>query len=299
MSEDNITVENLTSAMTGADSANNSESSNKEESKNAQEPDPSSKTTAPTSSWLDSLPDDLKGNKSLSKFTDQSSLVKSYLELEKNRDRGLLMPSDDASDEEWDKMYKKLGMPEDRKYISSEKRAEFIKDELADEDSLTAYEELFANSGLTKRQSEKALKQIMANTAQARKNYTEGAEQETAANIAKINEKYGKDATEKINILQATMAKHGSKELVSLVKENSYSPALVDILIKLGEADKSDSLVAGEKQERVRSKESAKKEIKGLESDDKFMLKYKDKKHVGHDGAVERMQELYDIAYNE
>lgn len=111
MSEDNITVENLTSAMTGADSANNSESSNKEESKNAQEPDPSSKTTAPTSSWLDSLPDDLKGNKSLSKFTDQSSLVKSYLELEKNRDRGLLMPSDDASDEEWDKMYKKLGSP--------------------------------------------------------------------------------------------------------------------------------------------------------------------------------------------
>jgi hypothetical protein len=160
MSEDNITVENLTSAMTGADSASNSESSSKE-SENAQEPDANSKTTTPTSSWLDSLPDDLKGNKSLAKFTDQNALVKSYLELEKNRDRGLSMPSDDASDEEWDKMYKKLGMPEDRKYISSEKRAEFIKGELADEDSLTAYEELFANSGLTKRQSEKALKHIM------------------------------------------------------------------------------------------------------------------------------------------
>ncbi len=285
---DVVNAENLNSAMNIESSAENADNNKQSQTDAIQ-----------ATSWLDNLPEDLKGNKSLSKFTDMSGLAKSYLELEKNKDKGLMLPNEDASDEEWDKIYQKLGMPEDRKYISSDRRAELIKDNFADDDTLSAYEDLFAKSGLTKRQSNKALEQIITNIKSGNESYSKMQQQEIAGNMAKINEKYGKDATEKMNILKGTMAKYGSEELASLVKESNYKPVLVDLLIKLGELDKSDSLIAGERQERARNKDSAVKEIKALESNNEFMLKYKDKKHINHKDAVAQMRDLYDIAYSE
>jgi hypothetical protein len=283
---DNINAENLSNAMNIKAAAENVDNNRQDQT-----------DTKAISSWLDTLPEDLRANKSLSKFTDMGSLAKSYLELEKNK--GLVLPAEDASDEEWDKVYLRLGMPEDRKYISAEKRAELIKDNFADEDTLSAYEDLFAKSGLTKRQSNKALEQIIANIKSGNESYSKIQEKEMADNMAKINEKYGKDATEKMNILKGAMAKYGSEELSSLVKESNYAPVFVDLLIKLGELDKSDSLIAGQRQERARNKESAIKEIKALESNNEFMLKYKDKKHINHKDAVAQMKDLYDIAYSE
>lgn len=113
---DVVNAENLNSAMNIESSAENADNNKQSQTDAIQ-----------ATSWLDNLPEDLKGNKSLSKFTDMSGLAKSYLELEKNKDKGLMLPNEDASDEEWDKIYQKLGMPEDRKYISSDRRAELIK----------------------------------------------------------------------------------------------------------------------------------------------------------------------------
>ena len=66
----------------------------------------------PAASWTDSLPDDLKTNASLSKFKDSNSVLKSYLELEKSMGSKVKVPGSDATDEERNAFFNKMGRPE-------------------------------------------------------------------------------------------------------------------------------------------------------------------------------------------
>ena len=250
-----------------------------------------------TGKWLDGLPEDLKGIKSLSKFNDLTSLAKSYIELEKNLDKRIVMPGDEASEEDWGKVFIKLGMPEDKKYISDEKKAELLKNNLTDEETLSLYEELFHKGNLTKRQGEKILNQIIENAQNANEELIKAQKASREANMAKFYEVYKDQTSEKLNILKGVMSKYGSAELVDLVEETNYAPVLINLLLKLGEGIRSDSLVSGKSEPTISDKETAVKEIKRLESDKEFMLKYADRSHIGHKQAVSELNDLYEIAY--
>ena len=115
--------------------------------------------------------------------------------------------------------------------------------------------------------------------------------------MAKFYEVYKDQTSEKLNILKGVMSKYGSAELVDLVEETNYAPVLIDLLLKLGEGIRSDSLVSGKSEPTISDKETAVKEIKRLESDKEFMLKYAGKSHIGHKQAVSELNDLYEIAY--
>ena len=55
---------------------------------------------------------------------------------------------------------------------------------------------------------------------------------------------------------------------------------------------------SGDKKTEISSKKEALEEINRLYSDKEFMIKYKDKKEVGHKSSVEKMTELHKKAYN-
>ena len=249
--------------------------------------------------WLQGLPEDIRSSKSLAKFNNLPALAKSYLELEKNLDKRILMPNEEASDEEWNKVFAKLGMPEDKKYIADEKKAELLKNNLADEETLLLYEDLFHKGNLTRRQGEKILERIIENAQNSNKELIEARKTAREANLAKFQETYKESTSEKLNILKGVMSRYGSAELVDLVEETNYAPVLIDLLLKLGEGIKGDSLVSGKSNPLISDKETARKEIKRLESDREFMVKYADKGHVGHKQAVKELNDLYDIAYKE
>ena len=71
-------------------------------------------TETPTTevSWRDSLPDDLKGNTSLEKFSDVSTLAKSYINAESmiGKDK-MVVPGVNTTEDEWNDIYTKLGRP--------------------------------------------------------------------------------------------------------------------------------------------------------------------------------------------
>jgi hypothetical protein len=74
---------------------------------------------------------------------------------------------------------------------------------------------------------------------------------------------------------------------------------LVDLLVRVGETLKSDSLVTGNEPEVINSRDKALKEINRLESDSEFMVKLHNKDHTGHSASVKRLEELYKISYDE
>lgn len=62
--------------------------------------------------WVAQLTPDLKENESLTKFQSIADLGKSYLELEGKVGKAVRLPDTDATAEEWDEYYKKIGRPE-------------------------------------------------------------------------------------------------------------------------------------------------------------------------------------------
>lgn len=73
---------------------------------------PSEQTETVEVSWRDNLPEDIRDNASLSKFTDVSTLAKSYINAEQmiGKDK-FVIPGQSASEEEWSEVYGKLGRP--------------------------------------------------------------------------------------------------------------------------------------------------------------------------------------------
>ncbi|MFY9589638.1 hypothetical protein [Rickettsia endosymbiont of Halotydeus destructor] len=241
-------------------------------------------------SWLSSLPAELQKAESLNKFKDISSLANSYLEAEKSLNSRIAIPKNDAAEEDWHKFYSRLGLPEDKKYTD--------KREAEDEQYLRQYEEMFYQSGLSKRQGEKLLGSLYNYSTDLQSRQQEELEGVRNSNIDWLKKHYNDGFDSKMSVMQAALSKFGTKELAGLIEESNYSPALVDLLVKVGETLKSDSLVTGNEKPVILGAESELKEIKKLESDHDFMVKYRNKNHTGHGSAVTQMNELYTIAYN-
>ena len=241
-------------------------------------------------SWLDNLPPEVRTAPSLAKFKDASALAQSYLEAEKALSSRVALPKEDSSDEEWSKFYAKLGLPENGQYL--EHRVP------EDEEYLKAYEDMFYSQGLSKRQGQKLLDSMYKFSQDLQKRQQEELERVRSSNTEWLKSNYGNDFDTKMTVMQAALSKFGNKELANLVEETSYAPALVDLLVKVGETLKSDSLVTGGTPAAKNDPKSALNEIKRLESDPEFMVKLGNKNHPGHESSVQKMEELYKIAYD-
>jgi hypothetical protein len=64
-------------------------------------------------SWLEGLPDDVKGDPSLAVFKDVAGLAKSYVNAQKmiGADK-VILPNDKSTEAEWNAFYQKLGRPD-------------------------------------------------------------------------------------------------------------------------------------------------------------------------------------------
>lgn len=64
-------------------------------------------------SWLESLPDEIKGDPSLKMFKEPSDLAKSWVNAQKMIGaEKVIIPNDKSTDEEWSAFHQKLGRPE-------------------------------------------------------------------------------------------------------------------------------------------------------------------------------------------
>src|SRR6185369_12579211 len=62
--------------------------------------------------WMAGLPDDLKGDATLTRYKSLDDLARGHLETKKLASSKLIIPGDGATDEDWGKFYDALGRPE-------------------------------------------------------------------------------------------------------------------------------------------------------------------------------------------
>lgn len=179
--------------------------------------------------WTSQLPDELKNNsdvmKQLSKFGKIGELAKSYSELEGKIGRSLVKPADDASDEEKNAFYKKLGRPDSADgYSINDKESKAFRD-LAWKNNLTdaQVKGIYASLKEVNDQLVNQQKQAL----QAKVNETE----------AKLKAEYGNAYADKLKMLQRGIQTYGGAELGNKLKASGllFDADVVKMFVLLGE----------------------------------------------------------------
>jgi len=112
-------------------------------------------TETPTTevSWRDSLPDDIKGNTSLEKFSDVSTLAKSYINAESmiGKDK-MVVPGVNTTEDEWNDIYTKLGRPSTPDEYNLELALE--EGEVVDDQLFASFKDAAHKHGLSPQQAQ-------------------------------------------------------------------------------------------------------------------------------------------------
>lgn len=249
--------------------------------------------------WKTSIPEDLQNDPSLADIQDVASLAKGYVHAQHmiGSDK-VSIPSREASQEEMDTFYNKLGRPESVDGYEAPK--ENMPDVPFDNELQTQFFEEAHRIGLNKQQAG-ALIRWQAEQAQS------GIEASTVASemaLEKAQEsmrqEFGKAYDEKMNMAKNAALEFGGEDLMNLLDSTGLGnePAVIKAFANIGKAIMNDEIVGGGgRQGFMMSPAEAKSQIANMKRDPNFMASYQDNSHVTHKESVAEMAKLYELAY--
>jgi len=240
--------------------------------------------------WRAQLPDELKSHPSLQKFNSPADLFKSYVSLESMLGKNKVpIPDENASPEEWDKFYEKLGRP--KTPDEYEIKLDGVQ---ANEEFLNNYKQWAHKVGLNKQQAAELAKHY----AEFENQYVARLQQDFISRVkeAKMNlaNEWGQNYERNVKAAErALMA--AANEIDGLQDWLEASGAKADpVFVKLmhffGRGLAEDTLKGGGK---AIAPESAEAEIERLLSDEDFKKKYLN----GDKAAVAQITKLMEAAY--
>lgn len=192
-------------------------------------PDGTEPAKADTPAWMSQLPEDIRNDadamKQLGKFAKIGDLAKSYSELESKLGRSIVQPGKEASSEEVESFWQKLGKPKDAKSYG-------IED--ADSDS---YKAIAYAHNLTDAQAKGLWKSLKEAGIAKVKEMQEALTKKGVELDSKLQKEFGTSYQEKLTMLQRGMQKYGGAEMSKKLKNAGllYDEDIVRMFILLGE----------------------------------------------------------------
>jgi hypothetical protein len=210
----------------------------------ANSPAPTTPNPAPSvvipENWKDSLPDDLKADPSLSSIMDIQSLAKSYVHGQKmiGKDK-IIIPDKFATDEDWNKVYQKLGLPE------SPDKYDIKIPEGMDEDFVKGFKEIAVKNGILPRQADKLFefynshveKVISTNEAENKKFFEES--------VNGLKKEWGQAYERKLQAASGLFNQIADEESKKVFNESGIgnNPVVIKMFAKLAEQMGEDKFV--------------------------------------------------------
>ena len=263
----------------------------------------SQESAPPAASFQDSLPEDLRGNPSLKNFNDVGSLAKSYVHAQRmvGADK-IPLPGNNSTDDDWSRVYDKLGRPADIK------------------DYDVSLPEIFEDDGFRKSIHAAGLNQKQAaSVAQFMQSQTEAAngkldayrEQAKLDTETELRAEYGKAFGEKVQRAQATakylLGSKGDPTSEDNILGNirladgrmlGDHPDIIRMFEAMSHEIAEDDLDGVTTESAMTTPSDAQDEIDQLQADRKNGA-YWNKHHPEHDKAVARVQELFAYVHPE
>ena len=243
--------------------------------------------TKAESSWIDSLPEDLKGNSSLGKFKDIAALAAGYINAESmiGKDK-VTIPSKHATEEDWANFYKKVGMPDPEEFS-----VEGMDAEKADEFDNKFKELALSKNILPKQASEmyKFFKEHQANS--------EAASQEAYKNavnqgIEELKQEWGKAFDDNLTRARVAFETYADEGMINYINETGLGndPVILKLFSEVGKILSEDKFV-GKSMSDAMTPDQAQAKINEIMGN--IEHPYHIGEHAGHGDAVKEMEDLY------
>lgn len=250
--------------------------------------------------WLAGLPDEDRGFVATKGYRSPADLVRAYRGAERLIGRPvdslLVVPGEDATPEDWDRVYGRLGRPQN----ADGYRFESEGDERTD----AWLREHAHRAGLNQRQAVALRAGIYENAEAQRAAIQQAARDALEQTTAELTREWGGAFDEKEALAQRALDFFAGDQAAAdalkgrLVRAGLMDAAMVRGLVRLGEALAEDGLI-GKGEGFGKSPAEARAEIDGLQLDAEFMKAYGDRTHPGFKAANARMQRLFAAAYPE
>lgn len=239
-----------------------------------------------TVSFLDSLDEELRGQKALKDFKDLNGLAKSYLHLNSMIGKKVT----DLSPEELGSVYNKLGRPEEK---DGYKLPESIP-----EDVTGWYKEKAFELGLNQDQAKGLMESYMALEAVKQEEIKAQKEAQQEEWIASIKEEFGSSMDKRIETAKKAVEAFGGEDLRAAMDSTGLGnhPAMVKAFAKIGKEMLEGGLTQAEAEATFgMTPEEAGQRLSNLKRDPEFMKAYMSPTHPSHKAAVEELQSYHSI----
>jgi len=250
------------------------------------------------SNWRDGLDPSIKDHACLQNFKDIKDVVKSYVSVQPLIGKEKIpLPSENATKEEWDVVYSRLGRP------ASPNDYKLPEVKLPDgfppiqKEKAEAFKQKAHELGLLPHQLEGLYDWYANDMASEFNAFNESREKSRSEAEVALRNEFGKGFDAKIQLAKGVLEKFGDDNLKSLIDSGlGNDPAMIRFLVNIGSKMGEDGMFTG-RQETTMTPEEANAEIRKIQGDKKHP--YFNKMHPEHQLAVQRMQELFAMAYPE
>ena len=250
--------------------------------------------------WRNAIPEDLQNDPSLADIQDVAGLAKGYVHAQHmiGSDK-VVIPSREASQEELDTFYNKLGRPES--VDGYEAPTENMPEDVAmDADVQSRFFEEAHRIGLNSQQAAALVRWQAEQIGTQQATHIENVEAEMQQAEATMRKEFGKSYEEKMNMATGAAKEFGGEELLEVLNSTGLGnhPAVIKAFASIGKAISNDEIIGGGgRQGFMMSPAEAQSEIANRKRDPNFWSSYQDTEHTAHKESVAEMARLYELAY--
>lgn len=255
-------------------------------------PDPAGASGA--AAWISALPKELQEDASLKKFSDVQGLAKSYINAQKllGADK-IPVPSQHATDEDWQNVFNKLGLPESvDKY-----EVKFGDQATLDKKFVDEFKALAHKSGILPKQAQKLADWFTQSNLSAEQEIVKARNEQVTKEVNELKTEWGKAFDDKIRYANNALAKFADAPTLEYLGKTGLSNdvRLVKLLSAMGEqlfkeGKIPDAQSSGSRLSPADARKAATTIIGNMDHP------YHQKGHPGHKAAVEEVAELFNMA---
>lgn len=254
-------------------------------------------------SWRDSLAPELRDLPDVKDLPDVNAAVKRMVEARKMVGaEKIVIPGKDATPEEVNAYWTKLGRPEsaDKYEVPKENMPEGVT--LDPALTKSAFEEMH-RLGISKNQAAELVRWNVKMAAEQRDAQALVQKQAIETNLTALRKEFGKAFDEKDRHASNAIETYGGKEALALIKANpalATNPVFVKMMAAIGREIAEDPIRGGGHQQSfAKGPTEAQAEIGRKSADEGFMKALGNAMHPGHKVAQEEWTRLHQAAFPE
>jgi len=252
--------------------------------------------------WIDDVPEDYRGEKSLSKYQSVGDLAKGHVHLSRMMGNSVKIPGEDSTDEERNDFYTKMGRPETADNYEYA-RPDMPEGMSYDENSEKAFKQLAHDQGLSQNQLGSILDFYNKFALDSQIDQKLHMDEAYFKGEAALQKEWGhKGYDRNVAIAQRAMKEFGGPELEKLLASDPRGshPALIKAFYQMGLKSQEARPLDAEHDSSFLDVTSAQKEIEEFNKPGhKYYKAYWDKDNSKHAEAIAYRDRLFDMAYPE